>query len=573
MEPRSGPESLADVPGTWRGVANRIRGGASIRLGTPVVLGALLTGVALASPASVSAQEGCEFGNRGNDLVITQNLPGLGRVTYITRPHFLCAGGVQIFADSAVAYGDRGMSHLIGRVRYVESSRELRSDEARYFSNEGRLQANGHVSVNDQAQGSSIQNGDLVYLLKTDFRDREEMTVRTGADGMRPVAVLTPPPSDSADVGAPPGEPYTVVGDRIFLLGSGYFNASGTVEIVRDSLFAFADSAEYDQGAGSLLLEGSARVESATYELEGRTITMGTPGPGASEVHATRAARLVGDDLLLTSARIVLFLEDDELQRLVATPLARRDPGITDTLLFERPKANVQDFVLTADSLEVNAPNQTVERVFAAGRARSVSTSRDSLNVALLPEVARSDWLEGDTVVVLFRSPEARTLEGELAEVARMASGAPRDGELEVDSIIAIGGARSLYRLPPNDSTSRPGTDPPAVHYVVGDRITIQMAGREVDAMRVLGQTRGAHLEPLRAAPAAVPDTGSVAHEAGTASETRQGPRPVSEPSSEMPAAWTLPRPGPTPSSDPPASSPLIRPEPAADDRARLETS
>jgi hypothetical protein len=41
------------------------------------------------------------------------------------------------------------------------------------------------------------------------------------------------------------------------------------------------------------------------------------------------------------------------------------------------------------------------------------------------------------------------------------------------------------------------GVDPPAVHYVVGQEITIHMFEGEVEAMEVLGQTRGVHLEPL----------------------------------------------------------------------------
>ncbi len=60
-------------------------------------------------------------------------------------------------------------------------------------------------------------------------------------------------------------------------------------------------------------------------------------------------------------------------------------------------------------------------------------------------------------------------------------------------------GARSLYRLLPEDSTSRAGVDRPAVHYVMGDSITIHMTGGEVQEMQVVGQTRGIHLEPLRA--------------------------------------------------------------------------
>ena len=480
-------------------------------------------------PASLDAQEGCEAIAPGNDLTRSLTVGGM-RITYITNPHFLCAGGVEIWADSAEAFPDRGYSHLIGDVRYVEGQRELRADDARYFTNEGRLQAEGNLTIVDDEQGSSIENGNLVYLLQTNFRDVAEMTVVTGADGVRPVAILSPPrpvqdstdtvpdstsalervtsgqpptpeiavqePADpDEETGSPPEpKPYRVVGDRIFLLGNGYFTASGEVEIEQDSLLAYADSAEYDAEGTGLLLDGDARVVSDQYDLAGRRITMSAPGAPSRRIHARRAARLEGDGLLLTSAQIFLFLENDQLDRLVATPIVGPAAINADSLDHERPEANVQDFVLTADSLEVTAPNQTVERVFASGSARSVSSAGDSLTVELLPEVARTDWLEGDTVIVNF---------AEVGPAPSTLGGTREDRRLEVDDIIAIGRARSLYRLASSDSLARPGIDPPAVHYVVGSEIRIQMENRQVQGMQVAGQTQGVHLEPLQRRPQA----------------------------------------------------------------------
>jgi lipopolysaccharide export system protein LptA len=518
------------------------------------LLGVALT-MGLALPVMARAQEGCEFGEGGNDVVNSVTLPGLGRVTYITRPHFVCQGGVDIWADSAVAYGDRGMSHLIGTVRYLEEGRELLADEARYFTNEGRLQAEGHMSIRDEVQGSSIRNGDLVYLLETEFRDEASMAVTTGADGIRPLAELAPPPREASpdsvpsespprpdtiaapdsvpvtEVDAPeelepdtlPPTPYTVQSDRMFLRGEGFFTAAGAVEIVRDSLFAFGDSAEYDRELGDLVLEGSARVEGEGYELVGRRVQMASPAAASSRVEARREARLVGEGFDLTAARIVIFLRDDALERLVAVPIVRAAPGVevADSADLERPNAFVQDFVLTSDSLEILAPGESIERVFAAGHAYSASTSGDSLNVDLLPDIARSDWLEGDTIVIAFEpDPDAQ---------------APSD--VVVEAITALVGARSLYRLPANDSTAVPGTDPPAVHYVTGDSIRIELSDGEVRQMRVSGQTRGVHLEPLRRPPAdtaatsdsirvgtdtasAVTDTGSVAGRSGEPGST-----------------------------------------------------
>ena len=103
----------------------------------------------------LDAQEGCEAVAPGNDLTRALTVGEL-RITYITNPHFLCSGGVEIWADSAEAFPDRGYSHLIGNVRYQEDARELRADDARYFTNEGRLQAEGSLVILDEAQGSSI---------------------------------------------------------------------------------------------------------------------------------------------------------------------------------------------------------------------------------------------------------------------------------------------------------------------------------------------------------------------------------------------------------------------------------
>ena len=76
------------------------------------------------APIPLAAQQGCEFVAPGNDISRTLTVGGL-QITYITNPHFLCAGGVEIWADSAEAFPGRGYSHLIGNVRYVESVREL----------------------------------------------------------------------------------------------------------------------------------------------------------------------------------------------------------------------------------------------------------------------------------------------------------------------------------------------------------------------------------------------------------------------------------------------------------------
>jgi lipopolysaccharide export system protein LptA len=487
----------------------------------------------LAFPAKGAAQEDCEFVFPSGDLVMTM-LSGGASITYVGTPHLFCRDGVEIWADSAISYSAQGMQHLIGSVRFLDANGELRADEARYFAEQGRLQAERNVFVQDTVQGFTIQNGRLIYLRQTPQRQRAQMDVTTGLDGVRPRAILTmrastsavgtdsipgsdpalPPEATPVEVG-PQGPvndsntPYVVDGDRIFIQGDTYFRATGDVEIERDSLHAFADSAEYDQAAGRILLNGSARVDGTTYDLLGETINLGMNGDDIDQVVARREAVLISEDMRLTAPVIFMYMEGSLLDRLVA--VNRVDPANVSEDAPARPRVVSAQFELTADSLEVLAPAEQLDRIFAVGNARSVSSDRDSLNVEVLPEIARTDWLEGDTVIVTFVR--------DTAEVEMEAGSDSTSAQNRIDRIVARVGARSLYRLPPADSNSVAGTDAPAVHYVVGDEITIVMAAGQIDHMDVLGQTQGVHLEPipisvpsdsLGADSTVVPDTSAV---------------------------------------------------------------
>lgn len=489
------------------------------------VLTALLGVVAVASPGS--AQEGCEFGEEGNDVLRQVTMTGGDAIFYVTRPHLVCEGGIQIWADSAEAFTATNLAHLIGSVRYEDPTRTLVADEARYFSQVGRLQAQGGMRIVDRDEGSTIENGALVYLRRTEFRDEETMTV-TALDGeSRPRATL----SDTSDAQAPGEERvYVVVGDRIESRGEDFLRSTGTVDLLFDSVVAHADTLEYEESVDRVDLRGNAVVDAPEYDLSGARIELTSPEPGRRDVRALGQAELTGEDFVLTAERIFLFASDDRMERLVALPAATDSasaavadrpaagprPALPTAATGQRPVAVAQSFEITADSLEILAPEERLERVFAAGRARSVSTGRDSLTVESLPDVARSDWLEGDTIVVTFvpragtamaamtdSVPEAApvstpdSLEVDTPPGADASSAGGRSG-VDVDRIVAIASARSLYRLPASDPAAVAGVDPPALHYVVGDRITIVMSAGNVDRMEVVGSTTGVHLEPLR---------------------------------------------------------------------------
>lgn len=582
-----------------------------------------LLGVAVACAGAAAPLAGqssaCRFGaGTGNFQQIT--LAQGDRIVYVSRPNIICDDGVRIRADSAVTSTMQNMSHLMGNVLYRDGSRELTSDEARYFSQQGRLQANGNVFLRDTLRGSEIRNGDLVILRQTSFRDREEITVvRNVSERVRPTALLfmrpvadtgsvadslasdstamevdsiavadstgvppdtagsrpdmaavVPPDSlaaaddsvppvadslatvvdsaavvdstavapdtlelapDTADVtpdttavavppdplvlpsdslpaavdsaGVPlpdpealeaepdttPPVPYEVEADRLYLEGDDFFRAVGRVRMERDSLMAFSDTARYDQAEGSITLNGSAKVFGSGYDLSGRDIHMSVPDGDIETVRAIREGVLTGDRLRLDAPVIELFLVDGGMERLVAVPL-RPDTATgdqpADSADLVQPVAVAEEFRLAADSVEVVAPGQVLDRINAVGTARGESTSRDSLNVEALPEEARRDWLEGDTVVATF--VEAAHIEGQPRDTA--AAG------YVLDRLRASGEARSLYRLLPSDSSSTPGETPPAVHYVTGTTIVIVMGDGDVERMEVEGPTRGWHLEP-----------------------------------------------------------------------------
>ena len=449
--------------------------------------------------AEAAAQEGCEFVYPSGDLSIV-TLAGGNRITYVGTPHMLCSDGVEIWADSSISYAATGLDHLIGNIRFLDNAGELRADEARYFSEQGRLQASGNVFVQDTLEGFTIENGDLVYLRPTDFRKDAEITVSVTDDLSRPHAILFmgseetlgAPEEDSLDT------PYTVEGDRIFLRGGSYFYSVGDVMIERDSILAFADSAEYDGDAETVHLAGSAKVETPNYNLVGKTIDMVLEANSLNTIAAHEEALLNGDDLTINSPEIELYMDDGLLNRLVAFSIPNED-GSPSMSLIPQPVAVGEDFELTADSLDISLPDEVLENIFAAGRARSISSARDSLNVDLLPEIAKSDWLEGDTVIVTFEANTPAPSEG-----GATTDTSEPEPDYRIERIVARVGARSLYRLTPSDTTALPGIDAPAIHYVTGDEITIIMDEGEADRLEVQGRTRGFHLEPL---PLSEPDS------------------------------------------------------------------
>jgi len=353
--------------------------------------------------------------------------------------------------------------------------------------------------------------------------------------------------------------PYEIKARRMFLEGTRYFRAVGSVTIDRDSVSAVADSVEYDEGLGALFLANDARLTTGGFDLSAASIRLDIPQDDIRSVLAREDALLEGQDLWLLAPTISLLLTEGKVERLIAVqappedsvsqPERRRPRQVPDEVremmgldrFPARPHAFAQDFLLWADSIEVLAPDEVLDEVWAMGKAHGESLSRDSLNspgtgprfqpdsleaVEANPLFQR-DWLEGDTIVAIFvpreESTGAEELGPEVAVTRPPSAGAEGQEEVKPDSagfrldrLVAMVGARSLYRMAPTDSTLTEGEDHRlAIHYVIGDEITIVMKGGEVDRMEVAGNTRGIHLEPAAIRRRMIPPDTTVAPPGG----------------------------------------------------------
>ena len=122
-----------------------------------------------------------------------------------------------------------------------------------------------------------------------------------------------------------------------------------------------------------------------------------------------------------------------------------------------RPRAVAETFELEGDSIDVLAPNELLERVVAVGSARGESLARDSLNTEDTPEIARSDWVSGDTIIAMFRPVAADTS----AEAGAAPDESRPAGGYQLDRLVALGEAASLYRMTPSGGDGAEGEEEP----------------------------------------------------------------------------------------------------------------
>ena len=337
-------------------------------------------------------------------------------------------------------------------------------------------------------------------------------------------------PAEMAPVDSVSPPPYDIEARRFMIDGRRYFRAAVDVVVLRDSLRAVGDSLDFDQDLGTMSIIGGARVEQRGFELTADAVEV-TPTTGLSEeILARRNAELVGREMVMNAPAIRMFLDGGEVNRLVAiSSLPPVEQEVLDTTGLSpgdaeraralaaaearpdsaeaqpgdsvaQPSAFADEFKLTADSIDVQSPAQLLELVTAVGSARAEAAQVAPVGSEELPEIASRDWMEGNTILAHF-------------VVADPGTEGPATGEnrSRLETLTAVGEARSLYRMTPSDTIGTEPDGPPALHLVEGNQIRIHMRGREVVKMEVEGQTVGYHLEPMP------PDSTEVADDSAAA--------------------------------------------------------
>jgi hypothetical protein len=494
--------------------------------------------------------------DRTCDLIASQQVnsvtQGGGRVSHVARPRFLCTDGTRIEADSSVTFENNSFTQLFGNVLFRDGPQELVADRAQYFSQAGRIQAQGTVELRGLDDGSTITGENMIMLQSGDERPEDDMTMRGGRPHARflskAVKVSGPVPSPDSTTAfrdsvaevisnfgtvpadlvtgeeteanaedvppiepEPPGPPtpFEVDADVIRLVGDGLLEARGSVEMRQDSLLAYGDSMQYMEDSGVLTLFHDARIlspsqeSSDTLDVRGDTIDLNLPNNRIDEIEARGHAHLVTETVDIRGPIVRIFFVMEKLSRIVSvmgsqaeTPeepagLDQPEDSLRAELPdpFARPQTTAEDFLLTGDSIEVRAPGGDLDSVVATGRGHGVTSGRGSINSAGTPEFIRSDWIEGETITATF----ADNVDDSTAAEPGSASAGEGQSRYRLELLVAQGAARSFYRSAPDSTGTQSG--PLELNYVRGDEIRLFMKDGEVDHMEV-DNAKGAYFQP-----------------------------------------------------------------------------
>jgi lipopolysaccharide export system protein LptA len=338
-------------------------------------------------------------------------------------------------------------------VDFQDATRTLTADRAIYNSGTGRLFAQGNVIFTDKQRGSTLRGPELEYFKAMPGRP-DAQAIAT----QRPHLTLVPRGS-----GGQRRDPMEIDGDRITSTGDKFMTAEGNVVIVSKDVNSTAATAFYDATVERMELRTAARVRNPRYELQGEYIESNLRDGKLTRVLARTNARLDSERLDVTGPQLLMFFENDKLQRVVSGQEPQATAPRDSTKALPRSVALASGFRLEADSLEAMMPGQELREVHAVGRAHGLAwdtlaaavpgdTAARRQRVTTAPDALEDrDLILADTIIGYFtRDTTAR----------RPARGDSADAKVKIERMVAIGNARSVYRV--RDDKAPAGQKPPS---------------------------------------------------------------------------------------------------------------
>lgn len=369
----------------------------------------------------------------------------------------------RLLADSLEHFGDQRVVYLIGNVHYIEGRVDLTADRITYYLAEERLIAEGNV-VGRTSTGTRFRGPRAVYL-----RAKQGMRTRSRLDaGGRPDMWISA--TDAGTDTTTSRDSTHVLADTVISDNDSLIYARGKVVIERPDLVATADSAMIDQGTERAALRRTPIVRGKgerPFDLSGVEIDIYSRQRRAERVRSNGNAEAKSDDMALRSDSIELRIADDKLSRAIAWGAGRS-------------MATQVGREITADSIDVRMPGESIESIHAVRRARAESIP-DSTKIFS----KERDWFAGDTIQATFDTSASRDTSARRDTTARAT----------IKQLTASGSARS-WQQAAREGVTTPDSMP-AVNYMGGRVIDVSFnPDRSLGRVRVTDQAFGVLVQP-----------------------------------------------------------------------------
>lgn len=361
----------------------------------------------------------------------------------------------HLLSDSAEQHDDQRLLYLVGHVHYTEKRVELTADRITYYMGEERLVAEGNVEGRTST-GTHFRGPRAVYLrARAGLRDRSRLDA-----GGRPDTWIS-----GKDAGTNTDTPDSthVLADSIISDNDSLVYATGKVEIVRTDIAATSDSAMLDQGREIAALRRTPHVAgrgTRKFTLDGLAIDIFSRNRQAERVRSAGSAVATSEDVRLVADTIDLRIADRQISRAVAW-----GKGVARATQLGRD--------ITADSIDVNMPQQKVQSLHAVRHAK-VASLPDSLKV----RSRERDWFAGDTIIADFDTTATRDT-----------------SSASIKHLVALGAAQS-FQQSARDGAALPDSAP-ALNYMAAKTIAVDFnPDHSLNKLRVTGQVSGVMVQP-----------------------------------------------------------------------------